>query len=75
MADKLSVTYVADGGDADTVETLTAKILLAEPTETQLNACTVDDLKVFADCLEMTYTYTNKKALVALILAEIANEA
>ena len=73
MADKLSVSYVSDGDDADTTETLTAKILLATPTETQLKAMNVDQLKVLADCLEMTYTYTNKNDLVALILAEFAN--
>ena len=74
MADKLSVTYVADGDNADTEETLTAKILLAEPTRTQLNACTVDELKVLADCMELTYVYTNKQALIDLIIAELASE-
>lgn len=69
----MSVTYVSDGDDADTTDTLTAKILLATPTETQLKACTVDELKVLADCMELTYVYTNKNALVALILDELAN--
>ena len=32
----------------------------------------VEQLKVYADVLEMTYTYTNKEALIALILAEKA---
>ena len=70
----MSVSYVSDGANADTEETLTAKILLAEPTRTQLNACTVDELKVLADCMELTYTYTNKNALIDLIVAELAGD-
>lgn len=72
VADKLSVTYEADGDSADTTTTLTEKISAVTPTETQLKAMNVEQLKVYADVLEMTYTYTNKKALIALILAEKA---
>ena len=70
MADKLGVTYTADGDDADDGESLTTKILAVTPTGQQLNAMTVGELKVLADCLEMTYVYTNKADLIALILAE-----
>ena len=74
VADKLSVTYEADGDSADTTTTLTEKIAAVTPTETQLKAMNVEQLKVYADVLEMTYTYTNKEALIALILAETATE-
>ena len=73
MADKLSVSYIAEGEDnADTVETLTTAILAVTPTSTQLNSMTVEELKVLADCLEMTYTYTNKAKLIADILEEVS---
>ena len=73
MADKLSVEYVAEGeDDADDEESLTTKILAVTPTSAQLNSMTVEQLKVLADCLEMTYVYTNKADLIALILAEFA---
>jgi hypothetical protein len=49
---------------------LTALILAETPTKAQLESMTVEELKVLADCLEMTYTYTNKKNLIDLILAE-----
>lgn len=73
VADKLSVAYTADGEEnADTTETLTEKILAETPTQTQLNSMTVEELKVLADVLEMTYVYTNKANLIADILAEVA---
>ncbi|MBO4778073.1 MAG: hypothetical protein J5588_06220 [Bacteroidales bacterium] len=70
LADKLGVTYTTDGDDADTAETLTTKILAVTPTDSQLNGCTVDNLKVLAELLELEYTYTNKADLIALIKAE-----
>ena len=70
VANKLSVDYSADGDNKDTTETLTEKILIAEVAETQLKSMTVDELKVLADVLEMTYVYTNKSDLIDLILAE-----
>lgn len=66
VADKLSVSYT----DSDTTQTLTTKILAVTPTETQLKVMNVEQLKVLADCKELTYTYTNKDNLIALILAE-----
>ena len=75
VADKLSVEYVAEGeDDADDEESLTTKILAVTPTSAQLNSMTVEQLKVLADCLEMTYTYTNKADLITLILAKVAEE-
>ena len=71
VADKLSVDYSADGVDADTTETLTEKILAVTPTKAQLESMTVNELKVLADVLEMTYVYTNKATLIADILAEV----
>lgn|GEM_PF-6116083 len=70
LADKLGVTYSADGDEADTAESLTTKILAVTPTDTQLNACTVDNLKVLAELLELEYEYTNKQDLIALIKAK-----
>lgn len=70
LADKLGVTYTTDGDEADTAESLTTKILAVTPTDTQLNACTVDNLKVLAELLELEYEYTNKTDLIALIKAE-----
>lgn len=66
----MGVTYTTEGDDADDEESLTTKILAVTPTQQQLNAMTVEQLKVLADCLEMTYVYTNKADLIALILAE-----
>lgn len=71
VADKLGVTYEASGDNADTAESLTTKILAVTPTEQQLNAMTVEQLKVLADVLDMTYEYTNKANLITLILAEV----
>lgn len=34
----------------------------------------VGQLKVLADVLEMTYDYTNKQNLIALILAEVTTD-
>lgn len=67
----------ATTGGADAIETtseLTTAILAATPTRTQLNSCTVENLKVLADCLEMTYVYTNKADLIELILKEYESE-
>ena len=66
----MGVTYSASGDSADTAESLTTKIKAVTPTQTQLNAMTVEQLKIFASIIELTYDYTNKEALVALILAE-----
>lgn len=74
VADKLSVTYEADGDSADTTTTLTEKIAAVTPTKTKLKAMNAEQLKVYADVLEMTYTYTSKETLIALILAETATE-
>jgi hypothetical protein len=70
VADKLGVTYSADGDNADTAESLTTKIVAVTPTQTQLNAMTVEQLQIFASLIELTYDYTNKTDLIALILAE-----
>lgn len=66
VADKLTVSYT----ESETTDTLTQKILAVTPTETQLKSMNVEQLKVLSDCKEMTYTYTNKDNLIALILAE-----
>ena len=70
VADKLGVTYETEGNDADDETSLTTKILAVTPTQQQLNSMTVEQLKVLADCLEMTYVYTNKQDLITLILNE-----
>lgn len=64
------MTYSADGDNADTAESLTTKIVAVTPTQTQLNAMTVEQLQIFASLIELTYDYTNKTDLIALILAE-----
>ncbi len=66
----MGVTYTADGDNADTAESLTTKIIAVTPTQTQLNAMNVEQLKLFASLIELTYEYTNKNALIALIMAE-----
>lgn len=66
----MGVTYTADGDNADTAESLTTKIVAVTPTQTQLNAMNVEQLKIFASLIELTYEYTNKEALIALIMAE-----
>lgn len=66
----MGVTYSADGDNADTAESLTTKIVAVTPTQTQLNAMTVEQLQIFASLIELTYDYTNKTDLIALILAE-----
>lgn len=64
------MAYSADGDNADTAESLTTKIVAVTPTQTQLNAMTVEQLQIFASLIELTYNYTNKTDLIALILAE-----
>lgn len=55
----------------DTTETLTTKIAgIDTPTVTVLKTLNVDELKVLADVLEMTYTYTNKDNLIADIIVK-----
>lgn len=66
----MGVTYTTDGDNADTTESLTTKIIAVTPTQTQLNSMNVDQLKMFASLIELTYDYTNKNALIELILAE-----
>lgn len=66
----MGVAYSADGDNADTAESLTTKIVAVTPTQTQLNAMTVEQLQIFASLIELTYNYTNKTDLIALILAE-----
>lgn len=64
------MTYSASGDSADTAKSLTTKIKAVTPTQTQLNAMTVEQLQIFASLIELTYDYTNKTDLIALILAE-----
>lgn len=64
------MTYSADGDNADTAESLTTKIVAVTPTQAQLNAMTVEQLQIFASLIELTYDYTNKTDLIALILAK-----
>ena len=70
----MGVVYTAEGNDADTQESLTEKILAVTPTQQMLNAMTVEQLKVLADCLELTYVYSNKANLIALILDQYEEE-
>lgn len=66
------MTYEPTGDNADTVESLTLKLAGIEtPTKATLKVLNVDELKILADVLEMTYVYTNKDNLINEIIAKL----